>query len=69
MLQKVVHINLLFQEEVDYRVDYFANTNIGEQIIRAGDYAEGKEVYYRQVNVNVCDVNIEAVDISEYKLG
>ena len=55
--------------EIDYRVDYFENTFIGEQIIRAGDYAEGKEVFYRQVNVNVCEVNLEAVDISEYKLG
>ena len=55
--------------EVDYRVDYFENTFIGDQIIRAGDYAEGKEVFYKQVNVNVCEVKLEAVDISEYKLG
>ncbi len=52
-----------------YRIDYLATTYVGEQAIKKGDYVEGKDVRYQQVNVTAGEVKLDAIDISNYKIA
>lgn len=58
-----------YEGEANYRIDYLATTFVGEQAIKKGDYVEGKDVRYQQVNVTAGEVKLEAIDISDYKLS
>ena len=51
-----------------YRIDYYQFTTFNEQPRNVGDYLQGKEVSYQEINVTAGEVTVEEVDISNFPI-
>lgn len=58
-----------YECETNYRIDYLGTAYASEQVIKAGDYIEGKDVVYQETSVTASsEIKIEATDISGFVL-